>query len=338
MESKNNNKADLIESDKANSEDSINKTDSIESNANNSTSSANRFNEKAEAIAQEPYSASAAQEQNKSTKKPLVEPARLWSAAAMIIAVILVLVFHSPFVIWLVLGVACAVGFYEAYALFCASLQTTMQNERKSPNAWEWAAFGFSWLGAFFWESLSGWLLVCLALASFTAYTKRGNLERFASFLYPLLPFLFLYFLYLEYSVNALLWLIFVVALADAGAYFGGKMFGGKFFADSAFCATSPNKTKEGAVCGVGAAVLVGSFVGLGVCDFAFSFILSVCVAIAAVFGDLFESYLKRSAGVKDSGKIFPGHGGMLDRMDGYFFGGVMLYLGLDIARACGIL
>lgn len=326
MESKNNNKTDSIESS-ASSEDSMNKTDSIESSANganNANSSAYRFN--------------AEQEQMPKAKKPLVEPARLWSAGAMIIAVILVLAFHSPFVIWLVLGLACAVGFYEAYALFCSTSQEKMQNERKAPNAWEWAAFGVSWLGAFFWESLSGWLLVCLILASFTAYTKRGNLERFASFLYPLLPFLFLYFLYLEYSVNALLWLIFVVALADAMAYFGGKMFGGKFFADSAFCATSPNKTKEGVVCGVGAAVLVGSFVGLGVCDFALSFILSVCAAIAAVFGDLFESYLKREAGVKDSGKIFPGHGGMLDRMDGYFFGGVMLYLGLDIARVCGVL
>ncbi len=59
--------------------------------------------------------------------------------------------------------------------------------------------------------------------------------------------------------------------------------------------------------------------------------IISLVVALASVFGDLFESYLKREAGVKDSGDILPGHGGILDRTDGYLFGGVMM---LVILRA----
>ena len=55
--------------------------------------------------------------------------------------------------------------------------------------------------------------------------------------------------------------------------------------------------------------------------------VISVVVAIASVFGDLFESYLKRLAKIKDSGDILPGHGGILDRTDGYLFAGVIMLL-----------
>jgi phosphatidate cytidylyltransferase len=58
---------------------------------------------------------------------------------------------------------------------------------------------------------------------------------------------------------------------------------------------------------------------------FIFSLVISVLVSCASVWGDLFESYLKREAGVKDSGDIFPGHGGFLDRLDGYLFGVVVM-------------
>ncbi len=61
------------------------------------------------------------------------------------------------------------------------------------------------------------------------------------------------------------------------------------------------------------------------------SIVISIVVALASVFGDLFESYLKREAEVKDSGNILPGHGGILDRTDGYLFGGVIM---LVILRA----
>jgi phosphatidate cytidylyltransferase len=54
--------------------------------------------------------------------------------------------------------------------------------------------------------------------------------------------------------------------------------------------------------------------------------VISFGVSIASIFGDLFESYLKRKANVKDSGNILPGHGGVLDRIDGYLFGAPLMW------------
>lgn len=109
------------------------------------------------------------------------------------------------------------------------------------------------------------------------------------------------------------LWLLLAVAAADIGAYFAGRRFGRRKLAPR----VSPGKTWEGlaggalAVVGVavcGSAVLPGSLLG---------WLVAACLALpAAVVGDLFESALKRLAGVKDSGNILPGHGGILDRVD----------------------
>jgi phosphatidate cytidylyltransferase len=106
--------------------------------------------------------------------------------------------------------------------------------------------------------------------------------------------------------------------LGDTGAYLGGRSFGVRRLAPS----ISPNKTVEGLV--------IGMLVAIGSVWFAHlyadwlsgvrSLILGAAVAVAAPLGDLFESYLKRDAGTKDTGRLFGPHGGALDRLDAVLF------------------
>jgi phosphatidate cytidylyltransferase len=131
---------------------------------------------------------------------------------------------------------------------------------------------------------------------------------------------LFILTMYEEYGVMALLWLLAVVALSDVGAYGVGKSIG-----KTPFCETSPNKTMEGVVGGIVVATLGGMFFGLEIVDLGVAFLISFFVSVSSIFGDLYESSLKRAAGVKDSGDILPGHGGVLDRIDGYLFGAVVM-------------
>jgi len=110
--------------------------------------------------------------------------------------------------------------------------------------------------------------------------------------------------------------LLFVLACvigADVGAYFGGSMFGGAKLAPK----LSPNKTWSGAISGQVLAVtlgaLFGHLVGIGWMSGA---LLALPIAVLSVLGDLFESGVKRSLNVKDTGGLMPGHGGLLDRLD----------------------
>ena len=112
---------------------------------------------------------------------------------------------------------------------------------------------------------------------------------------------------------DLLIWVFLVVWSTDIGAYFAGRAVGGPKLAPS----ISPNKTIAGLIGGVlSAALMAGAwvyYVGLP----APLLWLAVPLAVAAQLGDLFESGLKRRAGVKDSGTWLPGHGGLLDRLDG---------------------
>ncbi len=122
----------------------------------------------------------------------------------------------------------------------------------------------------------------------------------------------------------ALYTVLIAVWAGDTLAYFGGRLLGRHKMAP----ATSPGKTWEGFVFGTAATVFV-SFVALYKQSFLTipqSIVLGAVLALAAPLGDLYESLLKRDAGVKDSSGLLAGHGGMLDRLDAFFFAAPAAY------------
>ena len=110
-----------------------------------------------------------------------------------------------------------------------------------------------------------------------------------------------------------LLWMFALVWGADIGAYVAGKRFGRRRLAPE----VSPGKTWEGVLGGAALAggACIGALALAGVVDWAWAGITLALIAVS-VFGDLLESLLKRASGVKDSGSLLPGHGGVLDRID----------------------
>ena len=162
-------------------------------------------------------------------------------------------------------------------------------------------------------------LVAAIATAMFYEWTRivRGwGLGWILSgFFYALLPALALLWIRERdaHGLALLIWTFIVTWSTDIGAYFAGRNFGKRKLAPS----ISPNKTVEGLYGGIAAATLLGGAwalaSGLGKPLLAFPLLF----AIAAQMGDLFESWMKRRAGVKDSGNWLPGHGGVLDRLDG---------------------
>ncbi len=121
---------------------------------------------------------------------------------------------------------------------------------------------------------------------------------------------------------QGILWIFFLLAIVfagDIGAYYAGSYLGRRKLCPS----VSPNKTIEGAIGGLCANLLVGGIIKavfLPSLPWAMSLVMFLFIGAAGQTGDLYESALKRSVQVKDSGALLPGHGGMLDRIDALLF------------------
>lgn len=125
-------------------------------------------------------------------------------------------------------------------------------------------------------------------------------------------------------GVYLVLWLVAIVVATDVGAYFVGRTVGGP----KLWRRVSPGKTWSGAAGGLAAGVLASMlFAPLADIGARLAFVLGLGVAVASQLGDLLESSVKRRFGVKDSSNLIPGHGGVMDRVDGLLGGTLFLVL-----------
>ncbi len=173
------------------------------------------------------------------------------------------------------------------------------------------------------------------------AYRFSGKWSIIVRLFYFLLGFVLLFictialvFLHGHFEQGGwiLLYLMTLVWVADIGAYFSGRRFGKNKLAPG----ISPGKTWEGVIGGIFANViwmlLVFSLTNLLEMSLLWFIGIGLATSSISVVGDLFESILKREAGVKDSGKILPGHGGVLDRFDSVIAAAPVFVTGIFIA------
>ena len=171
-------------------------------------------------------------------------------------------------------------------------------------------------------------IFISIFFNTFFLFAKKSNFINFI--LSNLIIFSFFSLVAILQSSNGLHTLLYIVILVssmDVFAYLGGKLFGKR----KIIPIISKGKTIEGTIIGL----FFTTFISLFIKDLMnFNFINSLFygffIGIIAFFGDLLESIFKRNIGVKDSGKLIPGHGGLLDRFDGYFLVIPFLYISIN--------
>lgn len=247
--------------------------------------------------------------------------ARYYTGLILIAIVATIIILNIKFLSWAFLGACFLLAFAEALKLFNILFRFHL-----------YVAATLIWLLALFCaKPLYIAILALTILASYNAYYQKSKNRDYLPLLYPTIPFLCFWSIYNDFGAMAIVWLIVIVALTDICAFFGGKAFG-----KSPLSPVSPKKTIEGAIIGLIVASLVGTIIGISISvdgvrvGFISAFFIAFLVSFISIFGDLYESMLKRAANVKDSGNILPGHGGMLDRVDGILFGAVMMLFLLE--------
>lgn len=239
---------------------------------------------------------------------------RLVTALVLGAALLLVL-FVAPLpVAAAVLGALVIVGVWEWSALGGCRQPGTRAAYAAVAIAGAWLA-GDVWRASpegLLWLDLSVWVLGLIWMLRYPVPVPRAFALGSGLVIMPL-GWLFLVSLLGDWGAQWTLFLFVLVAAADVGAFFSGRAFGRHKLAVN----VSPGKTWEGVVGGLVAVALVAA-AGSAWFETRVLPTMAAAVTVAAfsVLGDLTISMLKRSAGMKDSGRIFPGHGGVLDRVD----------------------
>jgi phosphatidate cytidylyltransferase len=236
---------------------------------------------------------------------------RIITGIAMLAIIAIIFAINNFFLIWLFLGTVTLVALGESLDLFGIRC--------KIPS---YAVTSIVWVVAFFYNDPAVLIFgVFLVYTSYALYRGDVDFDILKPILYPVASFLVMLSLYSQVGISSFIWLILSVAGTDTGAYFVGKKFGQRKFSNF-----SPNKTIEGVLGGIAVGTALGTLVFYSTYGMSALYI-SLAISFFSVWGDLFESMLKRQANVKDSGNLLPGHGGVLDRVDGYLFASVAMYI-----------
>lgn len=171
-------------------------------------------------------------------------------------------------------------------------------------------------------------LLISIFLNTIFLFYKKAKLINFI--LSNLIIISFFSLIGILNSLNGfymILYAVILVSTMDIFAYLGGKLFGKR----KIIPVVSKGKTVEGTIIGLFFTIMISYFLrDLMNFSIIYSLVYGFLIGIIAFFGDLLESFFKRKIGVKDSGKLIPGHGGLMDRFDGYFLVIPFLYISIN--------
>jgi phosphatidate cytidylyltransferase len=186
----------------------------------------------------------------------------------------------------------------------------------------------FAYLPPIYFSMVLGFILLLIIIFEWKNFFSIKKLSYWLVMpLYPILPFTFLIAMNQNPAYHSLLFILFIIVFSfDTGSYFVGTTIGFHKLAPK----ISPGKTWEGVLGGwlfacIGLVLVLWELGTSKPWWFIGFFSLMVC--LLSLIGDLFESWLKRRAGIKDSGTLLPGHGGFLDRFDGILFAVIFFYM-----------
>ncbi|MCO8041758.1 phosphatidate cytidylyltransferase [Acinetobacter bohemicus] len=265
--------------------------------------------------------------------------------ALVLVAVVISCMFatKSHYPMFALMVVAAGVAGYEWFKLM----------PRKSKNVIKPVGWGYglmtaalSALALYYWDvalllwaaSIMTWLLSIYWVKSYPDYDGWYNVSLQGLGIILISAAVTAIFSVWQNSPWWLMYLFLLVWGADSGAYFVGRKFGKKKLAPN----VSPNKSVEGLYGGIVTSMLIviavaSLYLEMTWAELSLFLILSIVTVFSSVLGDLFESMIKRRAGIKDSGRILPGHGGVLDRIDSLLAAAPIFATGIYILKLIGV-